>query len=358
MKTPSTLIALALLALLAGCSQDDITTDVANDDYEAMDLEQAYGGLTMTDEQPAFGDPYLIAEDARDEGDAFRDPLADDPAVREMERHGQGARLTCARLVWGVLDAGLDDPDGDLVDWSGSLSVDRGILIVRRVILFERPLDNLIQPRPDRQTVTFNSHTGGHFDGLVIQIIERRQDIAGEEPNQLHFATGPFTTSIPVVDLAAFDEIYAVEPEGNAVHVVGFTQSDPDTCPRGFLNGRWQDNPDSEAEGGAFRGRWVGRHGLGDGHLRGRYGVNDAGERVFFGKVIDPRGHVRGLLAGTWQPGEEPGQGMFEGRWVNRQGTVEGVLNGRFATTPERPGGYFQGRWSALCDDEAADQGR
>ena len=76
------------------------------------------------------------------------------------------------------------------------------------------------------------------------------------------------------------DDIYPVAPEGNAVHFVGFDLSDVDPCPAGFLGGRWIDNPESEVEGGMFQGRWVGLHGLTEGHLRGRYGVNEAGERV------------------------------------------------------------------------------
>jgi hypothetical protein len=230
------------------------------------------------------------------------------------------------------------------------------MLVVRRVVLFEPRTDQIVRPRPDRQTVAFESFTGRHFDGLVVQVIERPQDVDGDRPNQIHFTTGPLTTSFAVAELPRLDEVVPVRPEGNAVHFVGFHLSEVDSCPEGFLAGQWHDSPDSTVTGGVFRGRWVGAHGITEGHLRGRYGVNDAGEHVFFGKYIGRNGHFRGLLAGTWQPGDVEGMGSFEGRWINRQESVEGVLAGRYATVPERPGGFFQGRWAAICDDEAAGQ--
>ena len=168
-----------------------------------MDLDQAYGGLTMTDEAPAFDDPYLIAEDAQDAGRRVR---------RSARGRSRGARdgadaLTTAPAsptsAWSGACSTARAPTATAVDWTGSLSVDRGLLIVRRVVLFEPRTDSIVRPRPDRQTVAFESFTGGHFDGLVVQIIERPQDIDGERPNQLHFATGPLTTSFVVAELPA-----------------------------------------------------------------------------------------------------------------------------------------------------------
>lgn len=353
MNQPRNLALAALFASLTlvaiGCGDDDAgPAPVVTDDYQNLDFDQPYGGLTMTDEAPAFADPELIAADAQDEGEGFLDPLADDPQVREMDRLHHGERSTFLRVVWGMLDG--EGPDGTALDWTGSLRVDRGVLVVRRVVLFEPRTDAVDRPRPDRQTVAWHSFTGNHYDGLLVQVIERPEDREGERPNQLHFTTGPLTTSLDVAALPGLDQVTPVRPAGNAVHFVGFQVSEPDSCPEGFLAGQWHDAPDSAAAGGIFQGRWIGRYGAVQGHLRGRYGVNDAGERVFFGKYIGRDGRFRGLLAGTWQPGDQEGMGSFTGHWVNRQETVEGVLAGRYATAPERPGGFFQGRWATRCD--------
>lgn len=381
--TPLVAIALMLALALAGCetSSDDGLTgsqQVGVDDYDGMDLNQPYGGLTATDEEEAFGDPYLMQMAAVEDDMAVEDPLADDPEVVALENAaGQDdpgnpnrPRFTFLRMAWGMLDGPVDstgavDESVDLLDWSGMLTVDRGIVIVRRVILFERPYDHLIFPRLNRQTVAWVSHTGNHFDGLLIEIIERPGDLNSDsktdpEPNMLHFTTGPFTESFPVAELAELDEIYPVEPEGNAIHFAGFRLTDIIECPKGFLGGIWRavsDNVDTEiVEGGVFKGRWVGLFGHLHGFLRGRFGINEEGERVFYGKYISRRGHFRGLLRGTWEPlPEYPGHGLFHGQWVNAAGTVEGVLGGDYFALPERPGGFFGGRWATLCDDEAVD---
>ncbi|HOX25731.1 MAG TPA: hypothetical protein PLL30_10820 [Candidatus Krumholzibacteria bacterium] len=364
---------LALASLLvAGCSSDDATPigarEIGVDDYDAIDFDQPFGGLTITDEAPAFGDDYLIQLDAQADLERYTDELADDPEVREMHRRGEAAgdpddptrpRFTFLRVVWGALDGAIDEidgrpEDGDLVDWSGRLSVDRGIVLVRRVILFERPLDAIVGPRVDRQSIAWRSHTGRHYDGLVIEIIEPPH--VGDDPprpNVLHFETGPFTRDIAIDELSGLDEVFAVEPAGNAIHFAGFTLGDIGYCPKGFLAGHWRDAPDGDRTSGQFRGRWVDLYGLVRGYLLGAYGLNDDGERVLFGKFVGRDGRFEGIIAGTWSPDEREGHGTFEAQWTGESGQVEGVLGGRYVNEPDRPDGFFHGRWSALCDEEA-----
>jgi hypothetical protein len=208
--------------------------------------------------------------------------------------------------------------------------------------------------------VAWFSHTGGHFDGLLVEIIEppRNGQDGGDPPpaNLLHIVTGPFERSFAVADLAQIDEIFEVEPEGNAVHLAGFTLGDLDPCPKGFLSGVWLDDPDTDDESGFFRGRWVGVHGIGMGHMMGQFGLDEDGNRMFFGKYINRSGEFMGLLAGTWKPSEEyPGHGSFVGHWTSDGETRDGVLGGRYLNLPEREGGFYQGRWAADCDDDAVE---
>jgi hypothetical protein len=357
---------------------------VAVDDYDGIDLNQPFGGLTATDEEEAFGDPYLLQLEQEADGEEADDPLAADPEVLRLEAMageedpGQPddpsqparPRFTFLRMTWGMLDGPVDslgrtDESVDLLDWTGYLSVDRGIVLVRRVILFERPRDHLVRPRPDRRTVAWVSHTGRHYDGLLVEIIEPPLDPADQPttepppPNMLHFETAAYSGSFAVSELPDLDEIFPVRPEGNAIHLTGFRLSDLTRCPKGFLAGIWRTLPGIEVEptagvAGIFRGRWVGLYGHLDGFVKGRWGYDDAGQCVFAGKWISRRGQFRGLLRGTWESVEaRPGHGLFHGEWVNAAGSVQGVLGGATFHRPEAPGGFFEGRWSTLCDEDA-----
>lgn len=368
----------AALFLVAGCSNDDPTGPAGGltggDDFGAIDFDLPYGGLTMTDEQPAFGDPELLdlEGDVEAAGELYDDPVTDDPEVREMIRRGedpgdpddpQRPQFTFVRILWGKLGEPVEPPtDGRLsdqvVDWSGELSVDQGVIVVRRVIGFQGPDSRLVLPRPDRQTVVWESHIDQGHQGLLIQIIEpphRNREGLDEPddppaPNMLHFTTGPFTQSFEVCDLAEMNISFEVDVPDQAINFTGFTLDHTHPCPQGMLIGRWFGNPVNDPVGGRFRGRWVGLNGPVMGYLRGAYGVNDEGERVFFGKYIGRNGQFMGLLAGTWETGPRPGYGWFHGRWYGRGETLRGNLRGNFRVHETRPVGAFHGRWTAICN--------
>ena len=381
MLTRRTLLGLTILLAVAlmGCGSDSdspTTEPAATDDYAVLDFDAVYGGLTMSDEAPAFDDAYLLQDLVQENAEEYEDDLCNDPEVRRLERMvDEGGdlhdptlpRFTFLRLLWGNLDAEITDDgrveDGDAVDWSGQLHIDRGVVMVRRVVFFERPADSIVRPRIDRQTVSWFSHTGGHYDGLVVQIIEPPLDADGDgeidegmdTPNLLTIETMAYSETFDLADLAEYDEIVEVEPEGNAIHITGFTLGDLDAGPRGFMSGRWRLDPESGDGTGMFRGRWMNLMGSIRGHIMGRYGVNAEGEQVFFGKYIDRNGQFAGLLGGTWAATEEPGHGEFHGHWTNDGQAIEGHLGGRYLDLPERNGGFFQGRWATVDDDEAVE---
>jgi len=374
---PGLLLLAGLLALGAiGCGDEAGTTvpgAVAVDDYEAMDLDKAYGGLTFSDESPGFGDAELAAMALEDQEAASDDPLQDDAELLALEAAALGGddpaappppTIIALRLTWGQLDGSPQDIREQVqgLDWSGRLHVDRGLLVVRRVILFERPRDHLVRPRPDRRTVAWVSHTGPHYDGLIVEIVvpPAPADSASAgtptPPVMLHLVTPLVSLDIPVADLAGLDVTRPVDELGNALRLEGHRVTDEDLCPKGFLGGIWKSDRDAETvEGGVFKGRWIGLWGQLHGFVRGRYGLDSSGERVFFGKYVDRQGRCRGMLAGNWEAADESGRGAFHGEWHNAAETVEGVLGGQYIHAAGRPGGFFSGRWARLCDQDAAE---
>jgi hypothetical protein len=372
-----------MIGLMAGCSSDDsglmTTSQTGRDDYEHMDLDQAYGGLTATDEEEAFGDEALKTLMLAEDQETVDDPLRDDPVVREMEERsrnmnqyeeGERPRFTYLRLRWGMLRGPDDGPSAespcDVTDWTGTIRTDRGLVVVKRMIKFESPGDNVIFPRLNPQTVAFVSRTRCHFDGLLIQIIEPPIDsgTGPEVANKLYIDTEPFQKEFLVSELTGMEEVFEVDDLGNRFYLNGFGLSDIETCPKGFMSGRYRHIVDEdpgtaaiEGEGkhyGSFSGAWYKLNGRIHGFMRGGYGVNADGEKIFVGKVIDRRGRFRGLLRGGWEPvSDERGLGEFRGEWVTPKGRAEGLLGGRAHPVEGYPGGFYEGRWTTLCDDEA-----
>ncbi|MBK8230015.1 MAG: hypothetical protein IPK72_05370 [Candidatus Eisenbacteria bacterium] len=86
----------ALALSLAGCGDDDGQTNAPPVDQPTYDLNAAYGGLTATDEQPAFGDPTLAA---MEEDEA---PVSD-PINDQVGEIGRGRATYAFTAIWGKL---------------------------------------------------------------------------------------------------------------------------------------------------------------------------------------------------------------------------------------------------------------
>lgn len=392
MPRTRTLFLLAALltaaGLLAGCSDeaaDPLGGTTASDDFSQMDFSQAYGGLTATDEDVAFGDDSLQMELLEEEESEVEDPWAADAAVQQLLEDGNHPydplrndrpRFTFVKLRWGMLRDAEDtlaiEPPCPGTDWSGTIRTDRGYVVVKRLIRFERPADTIVWPRLDAQTVALVSRTYCHLDGVVLQIVERPVDETAPdyEPNRLHIDLGPYQGEFAVSDLAGLDEVAEIDDMGNRMQITGFQVSDIEVCPKGFLSGRYRHVEDDaedvdpgvedEETGthlGNFVGKWTNLEGRIRGFLRGGYGLDADGNRVFHGKFIDRKGHFHGLLSGTWTPGgTDDDLATFLGGWINAAGTREGELGGNAYPVEEYPGGFFAGRWAELCDDEALDE--
>ncbi|PIE75602.1 hypothetical protein CSA17_06590, partial [bacterium DOLJORAL78_65_58] len=279
-------------------------------------------------------------------------------------------RFTFLRLAWGMVrgpgeNFELPSEPCDALDWTGEIHTDRGIVLVRRLIRFEEA-DYLARPRPDRRTVAFASHTSCGSDGLLLQIIERPVDYSPEntEPNHLRITTGPFSGVYTIEELAGLDEVHEIDHDGNIFQLNGFNLSDVAYCPKGFLGGRYRlvpghtiDPQEPSRVAGRLTGVYRGLGGRITGFLRGAYGFDAEGERVFHGKYIDRLGHFRGFLGGVWVTGDDTDPlDYFQGHWINRSGKREGLLSGRGYPVAAYPGGFFEGRWTTLCDDQAEEQ--
>lgn len=353
------------LFVLAGCGTEAALTPAGSDDIsgsesmETLDLDKAYGGLSWTDEPAAFGDEILLA-DAADEERALADD--DESDVLEDDENPSRYVRTYLRVVWGKLDGRPegdelrpDTVDCERVVWDGDLTVSEGAIAAKRLLLFERPTDHRL-PRDNRQTFAWASTTCPHVDGVLVCILtEPNED--GSLPGEVTFTTGPLTQTFAIADLNGLDQTVKVDENGNAVSFVGFSERD-ERCAQGFLAGYWQKHRDDDRDGGWFRGRLSNQHGQLRAWIMGRYGMNDAGERVFAGKIINREGRILGLAGGTYEPAGDDGIGSFAGRWVNRTETHMGVLMGRYETLPDRGAGFFHGKWEERCDgDDEDDEG-
>ncbi len=325
------------LSLMTGCKllTDAATTDLPSPEAweETADLNSEFGGYDFESEVPAFGDSEIMKMESEE---------ASVEAADEERAIADDAGAFAVRILWGQLEGNRDAERP--VNWSGAISVSSGAVAALRTIAFEFPHDHL-QRRDSRQVLPFVSYTLPSFDGLLIVV---KDD--GDPEATLTFETGPLTETFRLSELREIDTVIPVDDLGNAVSLTGI-EIDRE-CPAGGLRGHWMKR---EGERGVFRGMWVTALGTPVGHVRGHFGVNDEGMRVWFAKIINRDGEVIGLARGGWEPSEEldrPG-GMFAGHFVAREGEIQGGVRGHYVATrrsDEGVAGVFNGRWRSACD--------
>lgn len=340
------ILLIASVVWIVGCSQTDDPMSVDGELYtrhQAPDLDDPYGGFNLGDEPPAFGDPALGAEFGED--GAYTDPYESDPTVRDMDRRPGRIFLM---ITWGNLHRDSTITGG--TEWSGSLSVNPGAILLKRTIRFE-PSDRIL-PRTSRSVIEWESKTRGSIDGILVRIFGGTEtaattaDAAIDSANVvIAFKTGPLSVSFTLDRLPNLRRVVTLD-DGNAVAFTA-VHVPPQACPSGFLRGVWRRH--AERPGGVFYGKWVSETGLHMGFIKGFYGINKDGERVFFGKWIARSGRFNGLLRGRYGDDAEPGSGWFAGGWIDRDRRVRGRLEGRWNRNDECGGGFFRGVWASDC---------
>ena len=234
-----------------GCS-DNATDSTLTDGSSG--LNDRFGGYTVTDEKPSFDDPDLLAQVDNDED--YEDPILTLADVDSMLADNESG-FYHLRIVWGQLC--LDTMVSVASDWSGSLTVNRGAEIIRRVIRFE-PNTDYILPRTDRKLVEWVSKTTVHNDGIAVDIVIPRPvpvvdtttetEITPEndtvvtivvdtvfpvlEPVEVAFETGPYSSTFTLAEISALDTIIYLD-DSSAVAQHGL-KLDYRPCERNFLN--------------------------------------------------------------------------------------------------------------------------
>jgi len=336
MKTQKPLFGLLLACSMVACTQttsDPGALPDENADNEASALDAEGGAFSEVDEQPLFADP------------AVRE-LADFEAAPTEMMDAPGADLPDMKsyhiaLLWGHLpkpaDASAADPDPAPVDWTGSVSVDKGAIGVERKLAFDAR-DHL-ERRTDRQSVAFVSHTMPFVDGLYLRVV-----VPAGGSQVLHFDTDALKTDIDLSKLGS--EIVNAERLGdgrNGLAYIGY--ADKRDCARGVLFGRWVKHRPAM---GAFRGRVLGGDGDTIGHIRGIWGhAPKKDKNLFFGKYIATDGKTRGLFGGVY------GDGKAVGIWGTKNPADAGGLQLVYSDGYDKGDGrgVFLGRWSEKCGE-------
>jgi len=321
----------ALLMALPTAACLDRGTSPDDSQEVSTALEQTNGGFDTADEPPEFGIDTELRAAAIEDDTATTDPLAGDPATTAMDRASAAAGFR-AIVVWGKIPADRDATESR--DWSGTLKVSRGGLVVRRTIAFEDATDKLL-PRVSLDTVAFQSVTKPYIDGLALTILD--PGLSTSTAAQTLTYSSADGATVYTIDLAQLADGPVVVDAGNGFKLIAIGhRRQADACDRGFMRGRWHA---LSAHLGRFLGVVTDENGERVGHVRGVYGQRRNGDSVLFGKFIDREGQFRGILSGTFD------NGRYRARWITRQGD-HGTAHGAYFEGASERAGHFLGRWA------------
>jgi hypothetical protein len=340
MRHQLTLAAFLLASSTVACvDSQDPSTDPA---VVTSDLSAANGNQSTADEAPMFGEEALFAAAAIEADNPTTDAMAKDPSVAALDaRPDVDARELL--IMWGKLPA--DKTATAVRDWSGSLTVSRGALVVSRTIAFEDRTDAVL-PRTSPATVSFTSKTRPASDGLALRILDTDGTSGSPSTTPITLTYTPANGGTPAtIDLGQLSHGAVVLDAGGGDKIVAVAERRHGDCEGGFMRGRWHA---VAAHAGVYRGLVTNRGGEVIGHVRGIYGERANGDAVMFGKFIDQAGAFKGVIAGTFTGGE------FHARWLDQAGE-HGRLGGVYFEGSTAGGGAFVGRWAqTACSEDPA----
>jgi hypothetical protein len=322
-------LAVLVAALFGGCRHQG--------GLDPSTINEAYGGLTTEDEQSEFGEPAVFGALGSSGADpVFDDVIASDPALVTAEQ--STPTIHYLLVAWGKLKRDSVDGEGDVTpqDFSGTLSVtDGGIVVVRKVRMETTQGDGVLA-RTDSKLVEWQSTIYGGVDGLLVKII------APADATVTLTAAGQ-TVAKTVAELDLTYGIVDVPGTDDALAWAAAAVDKSGGCAHGYMVGRWNRRL---AIGGVYRGRWVSADGELRGHMRGIFGDRTDGDHVLFGKWIGGGGEFHGLLAGRY------GDGKLQGHWLDAELRLAGRVKGIYfepAVLEPRKIGFYLGTWQEAC---------
>jgi hypothetical protein len=342
------ILLLALLAglglALGGCSSSTDPTDT-----NTADLED-FGQYTATDESsPDFGDPALSELLAETEEEEYDDPVALSPIVDSVENQ-ERPDIFCFRMLWGNLPR--DTAVTDLTDWSGTLTISRGAIVVTHLIKFEPGQDYLLPRWNDEgfyvpEELRWVSKTSCCLDGIATKLFVPPS--LTDDVVTVSYHSEQLDITFTIYELEELDTLITTG-YGNAISFRSARfEPKPNIYMRGHLRGVWTKDDTGQ---GIFYGRWMASGGRLLGAIKGEWGVDSAGVQVFVGKWIDRSGRFQGFVKGTWEDGDvctaiccPVWAGTFEGRIFNSERDPIGLLGGRYWKMHSSRTGHFEGRW-------------
>ena len=362
------LTAVAMIAAFTGCSKNPAEPTVSGS--TGLNLNTPTGGYTSSNEAPGFGDPSLDPS-ANDEK-PFADPLQSSAQIDSMQSNS-AVDWYHFRALWGHLRK--DTAETEISDWSGSLLISRGALVVRRVIKFED--NDTILPRTDRRKVEWTSHTRPHHDGIAVDIFVPRPrpviDTVGD--SSIIVDTSRIIDSIPVIDtILRIDSSIIVDPVTHdttitydttrtwGFHIHYDTTLVFDTT---FGGGIVIDTiyPSEDASLTFSTPKYTRVFSLADLlKLDTIVTLEDSNEVAFSALRIYRNLCPRGFLSGNWGAIDSTGLGYFKGRWISKFGLADGYVEGHYGYNDDSAKvffgkwidsaggfeGFLQGRWGVL----------